>query len=122
MPVTFHNVPFHEFDFPHNAYDFFNAQNAIPFIGPAHVADVMAKIALSMRYDGILSVTFFGPEDGWANDPEVVIHDRMDIESYFSSGWRVIDFSEEKAERPTASGKMKKWHVFQVIASRIDIM
>jgi hypothetical protein len=80
----------------------------------------MFGISQSMKRWGVFCGTFFGPEDEWASDPDIAIQERESIEQFFSSGWNIHKFEEEKCERPTAAGAMKKWHIFHVIASRID--
>ncbi len=123
VPVTFHNMPFHAFQFHPDTYDFINAQFAIPFAGPEHIEEVMEGIRHSIKRDGVFFGTFFGYEDEWANDTAIAIHSRETIEEFFNTNeWNVHKIEESIYDSETAGGKVKHWHVFTVIASRIDTM
>lgn len=117
IPVTFTKSSFKTFPFEADTYDFFNAQNSIPFIKPEDFHVVMRRIKNSIKQDGVFVGTFFGPEDEWSQEPSITINTRAALEKMFKN-WTVIKFHEEKAMHPTASGKEKHWHVFTVIASR----
>lgn len=123
VPVTFHQTSFNRFIFNENSYDLVNAQNALPFVGSEYIEEVMQGIKRSIRKSGVFVGTFFGPDDEWASKPDIVTHQLESIEGFFNpKEWQIHRLEEEKASRPTASGKDKNWHVFHVIASRIDTM
>jgi tellurite methyltransferase len=117
--VNVHIASYEQFPFPQDKYDLVNAQYALPFAG-MHLKDVMEKIQGSIKREGVFVGTFFGPHDAWASDADVTAVSRKWVEEFFSaSEWKMHVLEEEEADRPTAAGTEKHWHVFNVIASRI---
>ena len=106
-------------DFVPATYDLVNAQFSLPFIPPADFAGTVERLQRSVRPNGVMAVTFFGPHDGW-NTPgsNLTFSTRAGIERLFN-GWEVVALTEEDDRHGrTADGSPKHWHVFQLIARR----
>lgn len=114
--LTFFPVSFDEFEFQKNTYNLVNAQYALPFAGTSFNI-VWQNLVESLKSGGIFTGQFFGVQDGWndGNHPEIIFHDQ--IYSLFTL-FNIIKYEEEIADKPTAAGDMKHWHVFHVIAKK----
>ena len=117
--ITVHTMPFEEFSFPADAYDFINAQQALSFAGKEYIDDLAKKVRESLKCGGVFSGTFFGTRDWWASDPEVAAVTREWMDATFNpQDWNISTIKEKEETYPTGTGRQKKWHVFSVIASR----
>lgn len=109
---------FEDFDFVENKYDLINAQYSLPFNPEATLERVFKSILFSLKNGGILTGQFFGTKDEWnVEGHKMNFHTREHVEKLLS-GLEMIDFKEEEADRPTANGDMKHWHVFHFIARK----
>jgi SAM-dependent methyltransferase len=109
---------FEDFDFIENKYDLINAQYSLPFNPPKTFDRVFKSIINSLKDGGILTGQFFGIKDEW-NVPgnEMNFQTREEAENLLSA-LEIIDFQEEEADRNTAKGDMKHWHVFHFIVKK----
>lgn len=88
----------------------------LPFCPPAHFPALWALVRESVSSTkGWVAAQFFGPNDSWANSPDLTIHSREDVERLFE-GMTIRVFDERDEDGQSASGP-KHWHVFDVIAS-----
>ncbi|MEQ1500226.1 MAG: class I SAM-dependent methyltransferase [Parcubacteria group bacterium] len=109
---------FEDFDFVENKYDLINAQYSLPFNPEATLERVFKSILFSLKNGGILTGQFFGTKDEWnVEGHKMNFHTREHVEKLLS-GLEMIDFKEEEADRPTAKGDMKHWHVFNFIVRK----
>lgn len=61
---------------------------------------------------------FWGKEDGWKADENKTFVSEEDIDNIFEN-FDIVYFNEKKYSKKTASGKMKFWHVYEVIAKKV---
>ena len=61
---------------------------------------------------------FFGKEDGWKDDENKTFVSEEDIDNIFEN-FDIVHFNEKKYRKETAGGKMKFWHVYEVIAKKV---
>ncbi len=104
-------------DFVPAEYDLVTAQYSLPFIPPTEFMGAVGRLQRSVRRGGIMTATFFGPNDGW-NTPgvEMTFSSRADIERLYD-GWQIVELTEEdNPDGRTADGSPKHWHVFQLTA------
>lgn len=95
--------------------DLVNASYALPFCDPQQFAGVWAKITGSIHAGGRFAGSFFGPGDGWAHRHDMTILSKRNLASMFE-GWKIEHFREMVEKKPTASGALKQWHKFEVVA------
>lgn len=106
-----------DFKFPSKKFTLINAQYSLPFT--EKIATTMQNIYNSLEDGGVFSGQFFGKEDEWNNRDGITTHAREEVESFFDQ-WQIIKFEEEKRIRGTALHGDKLWHVFHVIAQKVQ--
>lgn len=108
---------FEEFNFPKEEYDLASAMFALPFTAPQHFTEVFEKIKSSLKKDGIFCGQFFGDRDEWKTNPNMTFHTKEQAEELLKD-LEIISFKEEEKEDKTATGGMKHWHIFHIIARK----
>jgi len=107
---------FENFDFKESHYDLINAQFALPFNPPATFNEVWDKITSSLKSGGVITGQFFGIRDEWnVEGKKMNFHTIEETKEYLSS-LELVQFREDEADRETAAGNMKHWHVFHFIS------
>ncbi len=116
--VSYTISTFEDFNFIERKYDLINAQYSLPFNPQNTFERVFKSITHSLKDGGILTGQFFGIKDEW-NVPgnEMNFQTREEAENLLS-GLEIVDFQEEEADRNTAKGDMKHWHVFHFIVKK----
>lgn len=109
---------FEDFNFPNEEYDLASAMFALPFTSPTHFTEVFEKVKSSLKNGGIFCGQFFGDRDEWNTNPKMTFHTKEEAENLLKDV-EVISFKEEEKEDKTATGGMKHWHVFHIIARKI---
>ena len=109
---------FEDFDYEPETYDLVSSQFSLPFNPKASFTSVFTRIKQSIKPGGIFTGQFFGIHDEW-NTPEsnMTFLTREQVNELLRD-MTVIEFSEEDKIGPTASGNLKHWHVFHVIAQK----
>lgn len=115
---TYIQSTYDTFDFAAHLYDLINAQYALPFNSPETFDRVFKDIATAIKPEGIFAGQLFGDRDEW-NIPNSgkTFHTKEQVENLLSL-LDIIEFREEEAEKPTAAGPMKHWHVFHFIVRK----
>ena len=68
--------------------------------------------------DGYFVVNFFGVKDSWANIKEkMVFLEKEEVLKLFEQ-FEIIQFEEVEKDGRTGLGKMKHWHIYEVIAKK----
>lgn len=67
-----------------------------------------------MKVEGIFTGQLFGDKDEWNGSENMTFHTKAEAINLFAN-FEVLDFEEEEADKPTAAGIMKHWHVFHFI-------
>ena len=111
---------FEEFDYGSEQYDLVSAQFSLPFISSRRFGEVLGRIKRSIKSDGVFAGNFFGVNDAW-NTPEndMTFLTREEVDKALD-GLKVMEVEEEERAAPTALGAMKHWHVFFVIAQKVQ--
>ena len=108
---------FEEYAFPAAAFDVVNAQFALPFIRPDAFSRVFAAMLASLKPGGVFAGQLFGDRDEWKDDAKMNFHSADAARELFAD-LAILEFREEEARRPMASGEVKHWHIFHIIARR----
>lgn len=101
--------------------DFLFAYHSFPFCESKSFTSVIEKAFSSVKANGILAVSFFGPEDQWVKENKVVGVSEDEVKNLLSN-FQVIHFEEIQKIGPTALQGDKMWNVIEVIARRVDRM
>jgi hypothetical protein len=109
---------FEDFDFVENKYDLINAQYSLPFNPEATFERVFNSITSSLKTGGILTGQFFGERDQWNVSGHKMNFQTHEQVEKLLSGLEIIYFTEEEADRPTAKGDIKHWHIFHFIVKK----
>ncbi len=62
---------------------------------------------------------FFGPNDSWVKIKEQMIFlSKEKVLDLFKNSFEVVQFSEIEKDGKTGLGKMKHWHIYNIIAKK----
>jgi len=113
-----HITSFEDFNFPKEEYNLASAMFALPFTAPEHFNTVFSKIKDSLKKGGVFCGQFFGERDEWKTNFNMTFHTKEQAQELLN-GLEVISFKEDEKDDKTATGDMKHWHIFHVIARKI---
>lgn len=94
-----------------------NASYSLPFCKPEYFDVFWEKISGSIKKGGMFSGQFFGEKDDWADNKGMVFHNIKKVKELFKE-FEIKYFEERDEDGKTASGDLKHWHVFSVIAEK----
>ena len=109
---------FENFNFVERSYDLINAQYSLPFNPENTLERVFKSIISSLKDGGVLTGQFFGTKDEWNIEGHTMNFQTREQAEKLLADLEIIDFQEEQADRKTAKGDMKHWHVFHFIVRR----
>lgn len=73
---------------------------------------------IALQVDGYFVGNFFGVKDSWANIKEkMVFLEKEEVLKLFEQ-FEIIQFEELEKDGRTGLGKMKHWHIYEVIAKK----
>lgn len=95
------------------------ANFSIPFCNKEHFDEFWNKIANSILKDGFFVGNFFGLNDSWAKmKDQMVFLSKKQVLELFENLFDIIEFNEVEKDGKTGLGKMKHWHIYNVIAKK----
>ena len=98
--------------------DLIVANFSIPFCCKSNFEELWNKITYSMLRSGYFVGNFFGLNDEWAKiKNDMTFLSKEDVLSLFND-FEIISFKEIEKDMKTGLGKMKHWHIFDVIAKK----
>ena len=94
------------------------SNNSLPFCDKKYFYQMWAEICLNIENNGYFVGNFFGVNDEWntKNDKRTFLSKEEVIKLF--SGFEILELQEIEKDRPTAEGKMKHWHTFEIIAKK----
>jgi SAM-dependent methyltransferase len=107
---------FEDFEFPQNKYDLVNAQYSLPFISRIAFPKVLNSILESLKPGGVMVGQFFGIRDEWNNKESDITFHSIEEAKVLLEKLKIVSLKEEEAERKTALGVIKHWHVIHFTA------
>lgn len=110
--------PFSEMMLP-NELDLINASFSLPFCKPQDFLQCWQMITDQLAIGGRFSGQFFGEKDEWAINPDLTIHSYEEMLRLFEHHFVIEYLQVEDGLIPCASGQMKHWHVYHVVAKKI---
>ncbi len=95
------------------------ANNCLPFCNKNKFEELWDKIKKSISYKGYFVGNFFGVNDSWNEiRKEMVFLAKEQVIELFKD-FEIIEFKEVEKDDFTGLGKMKHWHIFNIIAKKI---
>ena len=94
------------------------ANFSLPFCNKNNFKELWNKINDSILKDGYFVGNFFGNNDEWKSiKEEMTFLTREQVIELFKD-FEIIEFKEVEKDGTTGLGKMKHWHIFNVIAKK----
>lgn len=109
---------FSEMVLPQNV-DLINASYSLPFCSPEEFPACWQNIVDHLAVGGRFSGQFFGDKDEWSSDPSLTFLCHEQMLQLFTDSFVVEYLEVQEGMSLTASGAMKYWHVFHVVAKKI---
>ncbi len=99
--------------------NFLNASYCLPFCKPEYFERLWNRIENSVLAKGRFAGNFFGDKDSWANIKTMTFHKEINVRNLFSK-FEIEYFHERDEDGLTATGEEKYWHVFSVVARKMN--
>lgn len=96
---------------------FINASFALPFCDADRFDDLWRRIAAAIRPGGRFAGQLFGVRDTWASQGWGTFHTREQVEAMLEP-FETEMLQEEEKDAQSATGPMKHWHVFHIVARK----
>lgn len=94
------------------------ANFSIPFCNKNNFKELWNKINNSILKDGYFVGNFFGNNDEWeSTKEEMIFMTKKQVLELFEN-FEIIEIKEVEKDNLTGLGKMKHWHIFNVIAKK----
>lgn len=95
------------------------ANFSIPFCKKDNFNKFWSKICNSILKDGYFVGNFFGLNDSWAKKKKNILFlSKEQVLELFKNSFEIIRFDEIENDRKAASGEMKHWHIYNIIAKK----
>lgn len=95
------------------------ANYSLPFCGKDKFGALWNKINDSILKDGYFVGNFFGNNDEWKSTKELMTFLTKEQVIELFKDFEIIKFKEVEKDDFTGLGKMKHWHIFNVIAKKL---
>lgn len=92
---------------------------SLPFCKPESFDQLWTRITRSLRLGGRFAGQLFGVHDSWASQPDMNFHTAEQVDRHLASGFEV-EFLEERQEDGGSGSGPKHWHVFDIVATRVE--
>lgn len=94
------------------------ANFSLPFCNKNNFKELWAKINHSILKDGYFVGNFLGDKDEWKIAKEKMTFLTKDQVMELFRNFEIVEFKEVEKDGLTGLGKMKHWHIFNVIAKK----
>ena len=95
------------------------ANFSLPFCNKNNFTELWNKINDSILEDGYFAGNFFGINDEWKNTKEEMTFLTKEQVIDLFKKFEIIEVKEVEKDAITGIGKMKHWHIFNVIAKKL---
>lgn len=98
--------------------DLLISNNSLPFCDKNYFEQMWAEICSNIKDNGYFVGNFFGINDEWntANDKRTFLSKKEVMELF--GDFEILEIQEIEKDKPTAEGKMKHWHTFEIVARK----
>ena len=117
--LSFVKGRFEEIELEENDLTF--ACNSLSFCEQKNFQKLWTRIEQNINVNGFFVGNFFGVKDAWYKTPKGEKMTFLTREQVFDlfKNFEIIEFCEKNNVLPSASGNMKHWHIFWVIAKKL---
>lgn len=99
--------------------DLIVANFSLPFCNKKDFKEFWNTIVGSILEDGYFVGNFFGVNDSWVDEKEnMVFLSKEQVLKLFEESFEIIKFQEIEKDAKTALGKIKHWHLYEIIAKK----
>lgn len=99
--------------------DLLLSNNSLSFCDRNYFYKMWNEIYLNINENGYFVGNFFGIHDEWNTEKDKrTFFNKAKVLRLFDN-FEILEFQEIEKNKPTAEGKMKHWHTFEVIAKKI---
>ena len=98
--------------------DLLISNNSLPFCDKNYFYQMWAEICSNIKNNGYFVGNFFGINDEWntKNDKRTFLS-KEEVMKLFNN-FEILEIKEIEKDKPTAEGKMKHWHIIEIIARK----
>ena len=98
--------------------DLLISNNSLPFCDKNYFYQMWTEICSNIKDNGYFVGNFWGIYDEWntKNDKRTFLSKKEVIELFRE--FEILEIKEIEKDKPTAEGKMKHWHTFEIIARK----
>ena len=109
-----------------NSADLVVSYYALPFTRPHEFARLWQSLESALKPGGVMSVTLFGNNDGWATETNadgkkryqgMTFHSRDQVDVLLGK-MQDVDIAEREYDSLNTNGEAKHWHVYDVQARK----
>ncbi len=97
--------------------DLVNASYCLPFCDPESFPRAWGQVVGAIPVGGRFAGQLFGPRDDWAVLKDRSHHTRSQVDELFRD-FTMESFQEVENREAGATGEVKDWHIFHVVAKR----
>lgn len=98
--------------------DLIISNNALPFCNKKYFFNMWKEIYNSINLNGFFVGNFFGIKDEWNIESDKMTFLSMDNIIELFKNFDILELDEFEKDKPTALGKLKHWHIFNIIAKK----
>lgn len=109
---------FENFPFPTEEYDLVHAKSSLCFNPPETFPEVFQKVLQSLKKGGILSLTMFGDQDGFAPNPARTFLSRKEFDALLMGFELLRPIQEQNEMLEIDTFGLKRWHTFSAIVKK----
>lgn len=112
---------FNELVIPDASIDLVSSMFTLQFIPKNEAAALAEHVGCWLKLGGIFTANFLGEHDEWNTGyaDGLTFYQQPEIESLLLiAGLESLDLRGRESFAPTASGKLKKWHLYETIARK----
>ncbi len=123
--ITAVNADISDLELISNTYSIVNAQWVLPFIKTDKIGKTLKNINNSLKNDGVFCGQFFGRKDQWYFDLKVKSKINFITKREFTellSDYFIIYSSELYYLANSINQKNKRWHVYEFIVSKTNVL
>lgn len=119
------NEIFSNLSFDGADFDLILSNFTLPFCGINNFDNLWKSITVCIKTGGYFVGNFFGVNDSWAesaplnNKNKAFFLTKDEVLNLFKESFEIVKFAEIEKDGLTGVGKMKHWHLFNVIARKL---
>ena len=94
------------------------ANYCLPFCNKNCFEELWSKVSASIITEGYFIGNFFGEKDSWSENKREMTFLTKEQVKYLFKEFEIVQFKEIEKDGLTGMGKMKHWHIYNIIAKK----